>query len=153
MPYFDETTDTRLSGWIAEVMSIIYYKQVNITNMEVSPYMAYNLKAEKVNAAMCKPGAIEDQSVKQMTSYKNLVIAGAGYIEGDSVEIIQRLYPDPDIIDKVLRLFLFLDLGDSTNAYDLIANISLETKNVINENLLQVRRQPVPESELTPWQL
>lgn len=153
MVYFSETSDASLAEWIAEIMAVVYYKQVEVSHINVSPYGAYNVKAEKVLSQACKPKDIGDTTVKQMASYASIVIAGAGYSSGEEVTIIKRVTPDADIISKIMHLFLYLDLGDSTNAYAMIKDISEETKNVINENLMQIRRQPVSESELTPWQL
>ncbi len=152
MLYFDETADALLTERISSILSYTYYRQVEVTELSVSPLTAIASKAEKIDATLCLPKDIGD-STKTMTPMGALVISNNGYVSSDTVSAVVRTFPDDDIIDKICRLFVYVDLGDSRNVYSMITELSQELKNVASENLMEIRRHPIKESAITPWQM
>ena len=150
MHYFSEEIDAHLTTLITRILACEYFERVEDVSVTLAPLMAYQLKGDKLSLPMCASDEIEGDEAGGFLFNGNVITNAA--VNG-SYRLKQRSEPDPDLIASILRLFAYLALGDTVNTYALIVELSEDTKNVLKENRLQIRRQPLKDTRIVPCQL
>ncbi|HNX38416.1 MAG TPA: hypothetical protein PKI15_08665 [Candidatus Cloacimonadota bacterium] len=150
MTYFNSTTDAILRSQIASILPKQYCKHTEIEYLPVLPLTPLRIKAIKIESPTCFSYDV-DSDTAGMFMLGPVTIPNAAM--SGSVKAILSKIPDPDVIDKICRMYLYLYMGDSPNAMSMITEISNETKNVLLENNNSIRKQPVRYTQVVPWEL
>ena len=151
MIYLNPNDDSLLKTKIELILPIAYWKTHTVKQVQLEPLQLCNVKAFHVAIPAITPDKLIDNETVGGCLIGTSILTSAstdGKYDVHTCEI-----PDDDIVDKILRMFAYLAEQNYNGANLMINQISTETKNVIQENNLQVRLHPESRISVRPFEL